>query len=175
MSRRLFVVVATIVWSFSSLGAADARAQDRSLSRQDTRLLFMPSDATVPVLTPALTPVFDEAPVAAAPERAVFDRSRTKRLLPFYASTALLQALDVHSTIQVLNRGGGEGNPVLRGIVSNRPAFIAVKAAVAASTIYAASRIAKRSKVGAVVALVALNTVYAMVASHNYKLAHQMR
>jgi hypothetical protein len=170
MSRHLFVA-AILLGSLSSFIATDARAQDRSLPRPDTKLLFMPTDSPAPVLTPVL----DAAPPAAAPEANVFEKSRTKQLLPFYASTALLQALDVHSTLQVLGNGGGEGNPVMRGVASNKGVFIATKAAVAAGTIYAASRIAKRSKVGAIITLVGLNSVYAFVASHNYKLAHQLR
>jgi hypothetical protein len=96
-------------------------------------------------------------------------------LLPLYASTVLLQALDVHSTLQVLGHGGGEGNPLMQGMVSNKGVFVAAKAGVAAASIYAASRIAKRSKVGAIVTLVGLNSAYAFVVSHNYKLANELR
>jgi hypothetical protein len=170
MSRHLFVVAA-IVGSLSSFAATEARAQDRLLSLPDTKLLFMPSDTTVP----AVAPKPDDAPVAAAASTNVFEKSHTTRLLPLYASTALLQALDVHSTLQVLGHGGGEGNPLMQGMVSNKPVFIAAKAAIAASTIYAATRIAKRSKIGAIITLVGLNSAYALVVSHNYKLAQQMR
>ena len=171
MSRHVFVVAALLA-SLSTFGANEARAQDRVRSGSDSKLLFMPSDSVVP----AVTAVADEAaPVASTTERNMFDRSRNTRLLPLYASTAMFQALDVHSTLQVLGQGGGEGNPLMRGMVSNKPVFIAAKAAIAASTIYAASRIAKRSKVGAIITLVGLNSAYAFVVSHNYKLAHQMR
>ena len=170
MSRHLFVVAA-IVGSLSSFAASEARAQDRLLAMPDTKLLFMPSDTT----ERAIAPRTEESPVAAAAAPTVFEKSHSVRLLPLYASTALLQALDVHSTLQVLGHGGGEGNPIMQGMVSNKPVFIAAKAAIAASTVYAASRIAKRSKIGAIVTLVGLNSAYAFVVSHNYKLAQQMR
>jgi len=172
MSRRLVLAVALLVGSFSSFAVRDARAQER-LPIQDARVSFMPSDVTAISLQPRFTA--DGAPAPAEPAGSTFDLNRTKKFLPLYASVAVMQALDVHSTMQVLNRGGGEGNPMLRGIVSNRPLFIAAKSAVAASTIYAASRIAKRSRIGAIVTIVGLNSVYAMVAAHNYKLAKQLR
>lgn len=171
MSRRLLVVAALLVGSFASFAIGEARAQDR-LPILDARVSFMPSDVTAMGVQPLATA---ETPAPAASIKPTFDVNRTKKLLPLYASTALMQALDVHSTLQVLSHGGGEGNPMLQGVVSNRPAFIAAKAAVAASTIYAASRIAKHSKVGAIITLVGLNSVYAMVISHNYKLAHELR
>ena len=173
MSRRLVGLAALLVVSFSSFAIGEARAQDRLPLFPESKLLFMPNDATVPAAQPAAAA--EPGSVSVVPPRSTFDVNRTKKLLPLYAATAVMQALDVHSTIQVLNHGGGEGNPMLQGIVSNRPVFIATKAAVAASTIYAASRIAKHSKIGAVVTLVAINSVYAMVASHNYKVARQLR
>jgi hypothetical protein len=172
MSRRLFVVAALVVGVMSSFAVREARAQDR-LPIQEARVSFMPTDATAIALQPRATSELVPAPAESVTPN--FDVNRTKKLLPLYASVAVMQALDVHSTIQVLSRGGGEGNPMLQGIVSNRPLFIATKSAIAASTIYAASRIAKRSKVGAIVTLVGLNSVYAMVVSHNYKLAHELR
>jgi hypothetical protein len=172
MSRRL-LATAAFLGALTFFGATAARAQDPS--RQESKLLFMPNDATAPAVAPAL----DEAPVDAqvtAPRRkTVFDNRHTMPLLPLYASTVLLQALDVHSTLQVLGHGGGEGNPLMQGMVSNKGVFVAAKAGVAAASIYAASRIAKRSKVGAIVTLVGLNSAYAFVVSHNYKLANELR
>ena len=171
MSRRL-VVAAALVASFASFAAREARAQDRSLA-QDARVSFLPNEGAPLAIQPVATANAEPAPADFVKPN--FDPDRNKKLLPLYASAAIMQALDVHSTLQVLNRGGGEGNPMLQGLVANRPAFIAAKAAVAASTIYAVSRIAKRSKVGAIVTTMAINSVYAMVVSHNYKLAREMR
>jgi hypothetical protein len=186
MSRRLLVAAAILVGSFSSLAIGEASAQDRVPSLLGSKVSFLPSDATAPIM--GLLAAESAAPVAAPATPAAVDTpqfpsdlgrsalgGRSKGLLPIYAATAVMQALDVHSTMQVLNRGGGEGNPMLQGLVSNKPAFMAAKAAVAASTIYAASRIARHSKIGAIVTLVGLNSIYAMVISHNYKLANSMR
>jgi hypothetical protein len=102
-------------------------------------------------------------------------RSATTSLLrSLYVSTAVVQALDVHSTISVLNHGGAEGNPLLASMVNKRPAFVAFKAAIAASSIVAARQIAGHNKIAAVALLVGVNSAYAMVVSHNYKLAREL-
>jgi len=189
MSRRLFVAAAILVWSVSSLAVNQASAQSVHQMLPQPKLLFLPSDSTAPVIHPATaeTPAANAAPAVSdvdpidAPQlpmagaRAAFGRSPSKDLLPLYASTALLQILDVHSTMQVLKQGGGEGNPMLQGLVQHQAAFIATKAAIGAATMYAASRIAKRNKIGAIITLVGINSVYAFVVSHNYKLAHELR
>jgi hypothetical protein len=92
-------------------------------------------------------------------------------LASLYVSTAVLQALDAHSTLTGLERGAFEANPLMSGITQNKFAFIGVKAAVAAGTIYATREMAKKNKVAAVVTLLAINSVYAYVAHNNYKVA----
>ena len=85
-----------------------------------------------------------------------------------YASTALMHILDVDSTMKAINRGAVEANPLMSGVVNNRIAFFATKAAIAAGSIYATSRIARHNKVGAIITSVALNSAYAMVVRNNY-------
>jgi hypothetical protein len=63
----------------------------------------------------------------------------------------------------------------MSGITKNKFAFIGIKAAVAAGTIYAAREMAKRNKVAAVITLVAINSAYAYVAHHNYSVANRLR
>ena len=92
-----------------------------------------------------------------------------------YVSTATMQALDVHSTLKAFSTGAVEANPLMTGVTKNPAAFIALKAGVAASTIMAARQMAKHNKVAAVVTLVAVNSVYAMVVSHNYRVANSLR
>jgi hypothetical protein len=77
--------------------------------------------------------------------------------------------------LKALDRGGVESNPMLSGLTGNKGAFIAVKAAVAASSIYAASRLAKKNKVAAIVSMLAINTAYGFVAYHNYKVAGRLQ
>jgi hypothetical protein len=90
-------------------------------------------------------------------------------LVPLYVSFAALQALDVHSTTRALNAGGVEANPLMRGVANQPAALIAVKAGGAASTIWLAHQVSKRSKVGAIVVMAAVNSAYAMVVAHNYR------
>jgi len=92
-----------------------------------------------------------------------------------YVSTAVMQGLDVHSTLSGLRSGAVEANPMMQQLV-NRPAvFIATKAAIGAGTIMAARTVAKKNKVAAVIALAVLNTAYGAIVHHNYQIARGMR
>jgi hypothetical protein len=68
-----------------------------------------------------------------------------------------------------------EANPLVGGLSGRKAAFIALKAGVAFSTIMAARNMSKRNKVAAVATLVAINSAYAMVVRHNYRVARQLR
>jgi hypothetical protein len=104
------------------------------------------------------------------------DRDGASALMAsLYASTAIMQALDAHSTLIAIERGGVEANPLMASITQNKFAFIGVKAAVAAGTIYATREIAKKNKVAAAITLVAINSVYAWVAHNNYKVAARLK
>jgi hypothetical protein len=103
------------------------------------------------------------------------ERAGTTLMVSLYATTATMQALDVHSTLRALDRGALEANPIMGRLVHNRPAFIATKAAVATGTILVARQVAKRNKIAAAVTLIAINSAYAYVAHHNYKVARQLR
>ena len=90
-----------------------------------------------------------------------------------YASTAIMQGLDMHSTLKAFSAGAVEGNPLMAGVTKNRAAFVATKAAVAAATIFASKKLAKKNKVAAVITLVAVNSAYAMIVSNNYRLSRR--
>lgn len=95
--------------------------------------------------------------------------SRRGVLVPLYASFAALQVLDAHSTLRGIHRGAVEQNPMMRSVAGNPAALFAVKAGVAASTIVIADRMRHRSRVGAIVLMAGLNSLYATVVAHNYK------
>jgi hypothetical protein len=95
-------------------------------------------------------------------------RSSRGVLVPLYASFAALQALDAHSTLRGIHRGAVEQNPMLRSIANNPTALFAVKAGVAASTILIADKMRHRSRVGAIVLMAGLNSLYATIVAHNY-------
>jgi hypothetical protein len=108
---------------------------------------------------------------AAVPVRRESSRLFTSLLV----STVVVQALDVHSTYQALGRGAAEANPVMAPLAGNKAAFVATKAAVTTATVFAARHLAKRNKVAAIAALVALNSAYAFVVDHNYRVARGLR
>ena len=167
MSRRLFVAVALVAVGLAPGIVRNAAAQERV-------------DAANLNLTPALTATF-APPVVAEPAQLAYQFPAPERkgpspvLASLYASTAIMQALDVHSTLKAFNTGAVEGNPLIAGIANHKAAFIATKAAVAFGTIYAARQVAKHNKIAAVVTLVAINSAYAFVVSHNYKVARGIK
>ncbi len=89
-----------------------------------------------------------------------------------YGSTALVQGLDAQSTFKALDAGGVESNSLVKPFASNRPAFIALKATMASALIYAGHDLSKRHKVGAIIALTLVNSVYTAMAINNYRVAH---
>jgi hypothetical protein len=92
--------------------------------------------------------------------------------VPLYVSFAALQALDFHSTRRALASGAGrEGNPAMAGLVHRPAAFAAVKAATAAGVIYLAERLRTRSRLASIVVMSAVNSMYAVVVAHNYRVA----
>jgi hypothetical protein len=151
-----------------SVSAAPASAQDRlDLGRID----FSPAAAHVSTPGARLDLTALDQRSLSLPIPPV-DRPRGSALLAsLYAATAVMQALDVHSTMKALEAGAVEANPLMSGVTKNRGAFMAAKAAVAAGTVFAVQRIAKRNKVAAIVTAVAINGAYAMVVRHNYKIA----
>ena len=175
MLSRIIVIAAVVSASFSS----------------SVGVVYAQNSSTIPVLTAQLEPAAFLASVAAAtsaPAAAAQPGQpvRIAREIPksgggglgmmsLYASTVALQALDVHSTMTALNRGAVEANPMMRGVTSNKAVFITTKAALAASTVFVANRLAKRNKTSAMIFLAAVNSIYAGIVMHNYKAARGQR
>lgn len=138
-------------------------------------------DAGAP-LAPAITTAA-AALAQQADTRAAIDFSTTRKLgrrpglLPaLYVGTAALQAYDAYSTLTVLNRGGAEQNPLMKGVVKSPVAFVALKAGIATASIMAAERMWKsNNRVGAIVTMVASNGFMAYVAAHNARALHATR
>jgi Domain of unknown function (DUF5658) len=95
---------------------------------------------------------------------------RPVSLVPLYTTLAVLQALDVDSTVKAIRSGAGrEANPVLQPVVGSRAGLLAVKAGTTAAIILAAERLRKdHHPVAAVVLMIGVNSTVAMVAAHNY-------
>ena len=164
MSRSLLVAAALVLTTASPWMASTAQAQDRP--QLDL------SSAVSSVSIPSAAYATEQGSNFARPAR----KGKTSGMLAgLYASTAVMQALDVHSTLTAFGAGAVEANPLMTGITKNRVAFIALKAGIAASTVMAAHNMAKTNKVAAIATLFAINSAYAMIVSHNYKVANSLR
>jgi hypothetical protein len=158
MARRL---LATLGVLFGIVVATPASAQE------STRLDL---SAAVTAATPTPSAVrAEQLPIRF--ESDLGRRGPSPLMTSLYASTAVMQALDVHSTMRALDRGAVEANPLMTGVTGNKAAFMALKAGVAVSTVVAASHMSKRNKVAAILTLVAINSAYAVVVHHNYRVA----
>jgi len=155
--RKGFVNVLTLIVVTLALIPATVSAQDLVTASSP-----MTSDLAVAGLRDATSA---ETPLPPAPAAT---RSSRGVLIPLYASFAALQALDAHSTTSAIHRGGVEQNPMLRSIADKPAALYAVKAGLAASTIVLADRMRNRSRVGAIVLMAGLNSLYATIVVHNY-------
>lgn len=101
---------------------------------------------------------------------------RPAALPALYASTIALQGYDVYSTLSVLNHGGVERNPLMTGVTKSPAAFVAVKAGVTTAAIMASEQMWKRhNRVGAIVTMVASNSLMVIVAAHNARVLGQVR
>ena len=89
-------------------------------------------------------------------------------LTSLYAGLAGLQAYDVYSTTQAIKLGAVEMNPLMRGSVGNRAAFIGLKVAMTAGPIAVAERMWREHRPLAAIAVMAVsNGMMAFVATHN--------
>jgi hypothetical protein len=164
LSRITLIALILAPWS-----ATAVRAQERPALPE----IDFGAAVSLSIAQPIRLSELEQGPIQIAPVNRSSGSSATLKSL--YASTAIMQGLDVHSTMAVLKHGGGEANPLMGGLVTNKAAFIGVKAAVAAGTIMAAHQIGKRNKVAAVVMLVAINSAYAFVVQHNYRVARSLQ
>lgn len=98
------------------------------------------------------------------------------RVLPaLYVSLAALQAFDAYSTTAGLGRGAQEANPLMQRVAGNKAAFWAVKAGTTVASIWVAERLWKTNRVGAIVTMVAVNSVMASVAARNASVLKAVR
>ena len=89
-----------------------------------------------------------------------------------FVSYALVQGLDMASTIQARNRGAVEANPFMQG---NYAKGMAVKAAFGAVTMLAVRQIEKKNKKAAVITMIAANVATAAVVANNIRNANHRR
>ena len=182
MGRARLVTVAMVTSMLTMFGGT-ARAQDALPERLDLApVSSMPAwlNASSGVRLPELeqwppsiaSRIRIESPMAPIVPKRPKLAGRTL-LGSLYTSTAIMQGLDLHSTLQAFRAGAVEGNPLMAGVTRNRAAFIATKVAVTAVTMIATRKLAKKNKVAAIITVIAVNSAYAWVAKHNYDLARR--
>jgi hypothetical protein len=164
MSRRLFVSAVLALTTVSPWLASRAQAQER--------VQLDLSSAISNTNSPSAAYNADQLPNFVKPTQ----KSRSSGVLAsLYVSTAVMQALDVRSTVTAFGAGAVEANPLMTDVTKNKLAFVALKAGIAASTVMAAHNMAKTNKAAAIATLFAINSAYAMIINHNYKVANSMR
>jgi len=140
------------------------------------------ADAENAAPTPVLTPASLAAAAASAATSAntdtapMFIRHERPRMLPaLYLTAASLQGYDVYSTFTALKSGAQERNPVMKGLVGNPAAFVAVKAGVAGASIIAAEQLWRgHHRTSAVMMMLASNILMGAVVHHNAGVLNRM-
>ena len=135
-----------------------------TVSAQETTL------ATPQSFAPLTNALAHAATVEAEPTVTLWSMSQAPHKRPLmlpvlYGSYGLLQAMDIVSTKRAIAAGAHEANPLATS--GNLGATIAIKAGTGAATFFAAEKLWKKSRVGAVMLMVAANGVSAAVVSHN--------
>jgi hypothetical protein len=176
-----------VVVGLPSAAAAADRLTGTPLPQVDFTLAangpFVPGVAvSIPpaLLTDAAAEATPEAPLAEAVQTRPVDMtipggdgafaSPTLRR-GMIVSFAALQVFDALSTRKALASGASEANPAMAGIARNSTALFAVKAGSAAATAFFVERLAKKHPRGATIVMAVLNTAYAAVVAHNYRVA----
>lgn len=99
------------------------------------------------------------------------DAPRPAPLVPLYVSFAALEVGDTWTTFRALDRHTArEGNGAMARVVTSRPATIALKAGAAGLLLVGVERLRQHHPRAAIVAMVALNGLYAGVVVHNYRI-----
>jgi len=142
------------ICAFLLVAGAMLMVPDRSNS-QDATVELPPTIASRPAATVARLP----------PEPA----PRPPALTALYAGFVTLQALDAHSTIEAVNAGHLESNPIVAPFSQSPAAMYAMKAATTTATILLVEKLRRRHRGAAIGLMIAANVAYATVVAHNYR------
>lgn len=165
-------------FSLACLVAGSMVVAERSAVAQDalietTQVIETASAVTATPFAVAVAPA--EGASNTDEPRAEFSPSkRPSWFVPVHFFTAAVQGLDAHSTLGILKHRGVEASPLYMGMTGNKLTFLAVKAGIAATVIYATEKLSKRHRVAAALTAVAVNSAYLTVAARNYKSARTM-
>ena len=97
--------------------------------------------------------------------------TRPGALMPLYGTLAVLQGLDMHSTMKSIGAGNGsEANPIMEPVVKNSAAFLAVKASTTVGVIWISEKLWRKHRKAAVVSVFVVNAIMASVVANNYRI-----
>ena len=133
------------------------------------------TDAVVEAETAPIAEAVQMRPVDLQIPRREGDGFSTSLRRSLYVSFAALQVMDAVSTRRALANGAREANPLMAGLARNSGAMFAVKAGTAAATTFFAERLARKHPRRATILMAVLNTAYAAVVAHNYRVARNSR
>ena len=164
--RTLSVVISMLIYAVpASAQIASPKPYASLFLARDVNAVGVPEAARALPLMSALTA---SEQVAAIP-RDLPVKGTPRGLQPaMYGGLLALQGLDVHSTLRAIDAGHYEQNPLMRWTVSHPAAFISMKAAASAATIYLAEKIRKQHPKRALLFMAAVNSAYALIVVHNY-------
>jgi hypothetical protein len=141
---------------------------------QDSSIEVTPVIDSTTVVATAPTAVADPSQMtsdAATPKGESSPGKRPAWILPIHILSIAVQGLDTHSTFAVLKNHSVDLSPLNRHVTGNKVSFLAVKAGITAAVVCATDRLAKRHRIGAVVAAAAVNSAYLTIAATNYRSA----
>lgn len=135
----------------------------RSLIRRATLVVVMVGALAPAARAQALDPIYPPKPTGwAAP--ALHTTLST--------SFAILQTLDVATTLRGVSNGRArEANPLMGGLAQRPAALVGVKAGLTAATIFSMHSLSKTHPKAAVLTMLALNAGSAFVVRSNFRLA----
>jgi hypothetical protein len=150
-----------LILSFASI--VTAAAQDRP---EVVVQPFRAADILVANLphfgAPVTLPIDPAAPIA--------EPRRPTALIPLYGTLAVLQGLDMHSTMKGISSAQGrEANPIMQPVVENGAALLAVKGAATIGVIWMSEKMWKKHRKAAVVSVFVVNALMAGVVANNYQ------
>jgi len=153
--RRRVLACGSLVVILSCASIRTVVAQDRPAAPEvDPGLLSFGAVVTLPLDV--------AAPIA--------ELRRPPALIPLYASLAVLQGLDMHSTMKGIGSAQGrEANPIMQPVVENGAALLAVKATATIGVIWVSEKMWKKHRKAAVVSVFVVNALMAGVVANNYR------
>ena len=125
----------------------------------------------VVVLVLVSQPMFAADSPAAEPARGF----QTGMLRGIYAGTFAVHAFDAHTSLRAIEAGAKEVDPLMRPLVSHPTLLVVANLARAAAVDVGLYSIARRHKIVAIAAGLAVNSAYLMIAEHNHRVARTMR